>query len=329
MPELSAKERAARLKALPEEDRKWVEEYVAPIILPDEKNLFLQLTEPHQREIFREEFWKRREQPGLPEPLGPGYRNRYEGFREAAAELVRGPDERPRPSRGAPRRAADGRRSSRDCTDVFRDLAVWSYRDTGRRAASLQKETQFLFYRGSSGRARGGSGIPAIPDRELLAPASCLQSVPQACRPIGSPPSSRRRLRCRWRGRQDLRRTRATWSRIIERIRARGVADIALALSQPPKVDTEGLDKLAERFATLKGDKAKALTVEGPSRRGPRGRRRRSLVALGEGHGGPGGPGGGRVRAGARPARSSRRSEMQERTEALPQKYRDFLTSSS
>jgi hypothetical protein len=33
-PEFTAAQRAQRLQALPEEDRKWLEEYVAPIILP-------------------------------------------------------------------------------------------------------------------------------------------------------------------------------------------------------------------------------------------------------------------------------------------------------
>ena len=85
IPKLSAKERAAKIAALPADDKKWLEEYVAPIILEDERDLFIQLTEPHQREIFKEEFWARREQAGLMDPLGPGYRNRYANFREAAA----------------------------------------------------------------------------------------------------------------------------------------------------------------------------------------------------------------------------------------------------
>ena len=72
------------LRALPEEDRRWLTELVEPIILPDEKRLFLELTEPYQREQFREEFWQRRELPGLPPPLGPGYRHRYEELRELA-----------------------------------------------------------------------------------------------------------------------------------------------------------------------------------------------------------------------------------------------------
>ncbi|HVQ53550.1 MAG TPA: hypothetical protein VMT25_00145, partial [Thermoanaerobaculia bacterium] len=43
--QLSKKEMAERIKALPEEERQWLEVYVKPIILPEEKNLFVQLTE--------------------------------------------------------------------------------------------------------------------------------------------------------------------------------------------------------------------------------------------------------------------------------------------
>ena len=52
-PEPSRKDRIA---ALPEDDRKWLTEFVAPIILPAEEALFLKLTEPYQREIFKDEF---------------------------------------------------------------------------------------------------------------------------------------------------------------------------------------------------------------------------------------------------------------------------------
>src|SRR5438270_7642938 len=89
-PKLSSKERADRVKALPDDDRRWLTEYVEPIILPEEANLFLQLTEPHQREAFRAEFWKRREQLGLPAPYGPGYERRYAQFRDAAAATYDG-----------------------------------------------------------------------------------------------------------------------------------------------------------------------------------------------------------------------------------------------
>ena len=35
IPKLSAKDRAAKTAALPQDDRKWLEDYVAPIILDD------------------------------------------------------------------------------------------------------------------------------------------------------------------------------------------------------------------------------------------------------------------------------------------------------
>src|SRR5262252_4469318 len=85
LPELTPAQRAERIKALPPDDRKWLEDYVAPIILPEETQLFLQLTEPHQRELFKNAFWTRREKDGLQPPLGPGYRSRYDHLRELAA----------------------------------------------------------------------------------------------------------------------------------------------------------------------------------------------------------------------------------------------------
>jgi hypothetical protein len=53
--------RKQRIAALPEEERKWLTEFVEPIILPDEEKLFLELTQPHHREMFKKEFWERRE----------------------------------------------------------------------------------------------------------------------------------------------------------------------------------------------------------------------------------------------------------------------------
>jgi len=63
-----------RIKALPDEERQWLTEFVAPIILDEEKKSFLDLEAPYQREVFKREFWERRELPDLPSPLGPGYR---------------------------------------------------------------------------------------------------------------------------------------------------------------------------------------------------------------------------------------------------------------
>src|SRR6266581_8536679 len=67
-----------RFAALPEDERKWLTEFVAPIILPEERKLFLELTESYQWEIFKQEFWARRENQKLSPPLGPGYKMRYE-----------------------------------------------------------------------------------------------------------------------------------------------------------------------------------------------------------------------------------------------------------
>src|SRR5215471_17102617 len=51
--QLSKKEAEARFQALPAEERQWLD-YVAPIIYPDERNLFLQL-EAHQYETFKKD----------------------------------------------------------------------------------------------------------------------------------------------------------------------------------------------------------------------------------------------------------------------------------
>src|SRR5215475_5801107 len=83
-PTLTKKQKSEKIKALSDEERKWLTDYVAPIILPEEENLFVQLTTPFQREQFKLDFWARRERDGLNPPLGPGYRLRYQHFREAA-----------------------------------------------------------------------------------------------------------------------------------------------------------------------------------------------------------------------------------------------------
>ena len=183
--QLSKKEMAERIKALPEEERQWLEVYVAPIILPEEKNLFVQLTEPHQREIFKEEFWKRREQQGLPEPLGPGYRNRYEGFREAAETTYGGINSdtgRMVVLRGEPA----GIQEFLDCNNVFRDLAVWTYAQTGG-VSGFHRDVQYLFYRPSSSSGPWRLWLPMLPDKEILLPTSCLNTIAEACRQAGTP----------------------------------------------------------------------------------------------------------------------------------------------
>jgi GWxTD domain-containing protein len=122
---LSKKEQAERIAMLPEDDRRWLE-FVEPIVRSEERNFFLLLTEPHQREIFREEFWKRRENPNLPPPLGVGYRHRYEALLRLADETYDG-----RREDAGLMVIAHGEPISIDgldaCQDMFRNLEIWTY----------------------------------------------------------------------------------------------------------------------------------------------------------------------------------------------------------
>jgi len=260
VPTLSSSEKSARLKALPEEDRKWVEDYVAPIILPEEENLFLQLTEPHQREIFKEEFWKRREQAGLTPPLGPGYRNRYEALRDAANSTYGGLQSdtgRLVVRHGEP----DAVNEFPECTNAFKEIAVWTYNRAG--ASVGRSAEEFLFYR----TAMGGPWkmwYPGIPEQELLQTSSCLKNVEYACQPSGSPAQPGAGDGC------NANTAAATCTKACDivaafnRVKTRTTAELNLAITTPPKVDLEGLDKVAERFATVQDGKAKTLSVQGP-----------------------------------------------------------------
>ena len=321
IPKLSAKERTAKIAALPEDDRKWLDDYVAPIIFEEEKDLFLQLTEPHQREIFRDEFWKRREQPGLADPLGPGYRNRYQSFREAAAspefEGLTSDAGRVVVIHGIP-----VIQEFRDCNEVFRSVEVWTYPNQVR-GMGTDKELQFLFYRPSFGGPRK-LWYPAIPDQEILAPASCLASATLACRRAGTPggaggfcPKNAVPQTCD---------AACAIVQVIERIRARGVADISLAMSTPPPVSLEGLDKLADRFATVGEAGAKPLTIQGtpgvasaPAGDAVAPSSPSAKVSSGEAAA---------AAPASRPAPAKRelsKKEMKALAEALPQKYYEFL----
>jgi GWxTD domain-containing protein len=188
IPKLSQKERAERLRQLPEADRQWVDDFVRPIILPDEQDFFLLLTQPHEREIFKEEFWKRRERVGLVFPLGPGYRRRYE-------ELLRIADEK-----------YDGRRQDAgrmvivhgepasinellDCQDMFRDLQIWTYRGP---AAGNSGERQYFFYRRSPGAPRKLWDL-SVPNADVFQPGSCRKNFEQLyvdCTPSARAPGS-------------------------------------------------------------------------------------------------------------------------------------------
>ncbi len=94
-----------QLAALPQDERQWVEVFVAPIILPEEKKVFLELTQPYERETFKEQFWQRREKPGLQPPLGPGLPLPVRGAAAARGVSVRRLAQRRRGDGHAVRRA--------------------------------------------------------------------------------------------------------------------------------------------------------------------------------------------------------------------------------
>ncbi len=258
---LSKKEADEKLKALPPEEKKWLE-YVGPIMLADERNLFLQLTEPHQREIFKEDFWKRREQQGLPSPLGPGYRGRYESFRDAAATTYGGLNSDQGKIvvlRGEPL----GVQEFLDCTNVVRDIQVWTYRRSN--PSGLSSDILFLFYRSSPGAGGWHLWMPMMPESELLNPMACLRAISDACRPPGAPVPPSQDSFCPGGARPQTCDQACDIVRIVQTVRLEGDGLVAAALTEPPPVEVEGLEKLAERFPTVGDPNAKPLTFQGPS----------------------------------------------------------------
>jgi Ca-activated chloride channel family protein len=312
VPQLTPPERAERLKALPEEDRKWLTDYVAPIILPEETNLFLQLKEPHQRGMFREEFWARREGPGLHEPLGPGYRSRYQHLREVA-----GADYDGLASDAGRLVVRQGEPSSlerlQNCNEVFHEAEVWTYLPP---QGGVRQEIHFLFYRPSPGAPRK-LWYPAVPEREVLVASACLKSFEDACHAAGSPSAATASALCPNPGGGSACQGACALAQAAEQIKSRGsgAAEYA-ALDTPPKVDTEDLGKLAERFASVGDGKSRQLSVEGPSGSAVAPTSPSARVSSGE------------TAAASVPAPARRKlskKEIRALTEALPQKYRDFL----
>ena len=253
-PEPSRKD---RLAALPEEERKWLEEFVAPIILPEEQKLFLVLTEPHQREIFKEEFWKRREKTDLPAPLGPGYRHRYEELRRLADEQFDG--WRQDAGRMVLRFGEPGsiKKYGDSCARTFRDLEVWTYANSAQgRSAVLH-----MFYRPSPLAPRKLWRVGTA-ESQVFSPGSCRKSFEELhadCVPqLGDPCAGTSCFEA------------CDVYKAYTEIRARqgsesGAAAEEAKLLAPPAVSTEGLDQLAGRFPGIADSKAKPLSVEGPS----------------------------------------------------------------
>lgn len=246
--------RKQRLAALPEDDRVWLTEFVAPIILPEEEKVFLELSEPYQREAFQLDFWARRELPDLPRPLGPGYRDRYEELWKLAAEKYGGwrhdagrmllrwgePDDIFQPN---------------SCgEDVFIGLEVWTYTNLGSIGRS---SVRYIFYRrflnGPFSMWTINSG-----ERDGFSQNSCRHSFGDLLKDCMEgdrcPPC------------KDLCEVYRVYTEIRRREgSAAGAMTEQARAFEPLKISTEGLDRQKSKWATTSDPKAKPLSVQGPS----------------------------------------------------------------
>jgi GWxTD domain-containing protein len=252
--------RNERLAALPPEERAWLTEFVAPIILPAEEKLFLELTESYQREIFKKTFWERRERDGLPRPFGPGFQQRYEelrprldteydGWRSDAGRMVL--------HYGEP---DDVHRVS-NCESVFRNVEIWMYEFV---QGVGHQRVRHLFYRPEPGPRKLwiSRTTPSRSDR-IFADDSCRKSFQDlACECDDLCPNDP----CLGQGCLEACDVYRVYQEIIAR---QGGASFGFVDSSSllvlPEISTEGVDRLRSRFPELADPRARPLHVVGPS----------------------------------------------------------------
>lgn len=255
--------RKQRLAALPEEDRVWLTEFVAPIILPEEEKLFLELTEEYQREQFKRSFWERRERDGLPFPLGPGYRGRYEELRRMADEVYDG--WRQDAGKMVLRRGEPASIQKLDAcnsetgSNTFRDLEIWTYNSP---SGGGRGKIRHMFYRPRPSWPRKLWRI-GVPDSEVLSPGSCrktLEELSSDCPPY------KLRDPCAGANCQEACEVYRVYSEIRSRQGSRAGGEMEYGeLSRSFQVSTEGLELLKNKWATTSDPNAKTLHVAGPS----------------------------------------------------------------
>ncbi len=258
------------LAALPEEDRHWLD-FVTPIILPPEKKAFLELTEARDRELFKEEFWKRREKDGQPFPLGPGYRGRYQDLRDLAESKY---DHWP--SDAARMVIRYGEPASINelqmCRRTFRDLEVWTYQNP----SGLGSGRHYFFYRRSPGEARKMWTV-GTPDSDVFSPGSCRKSFDELRFECGTKPPAGQEDPCAHTPKMGPSAPSGTvcaevcdilnlWTEISSRQGSRtGAAVEEAGLLAPPEVTLEGLDGIKNRSANASDPNAATLSVSSPS----------------------------------------------------------------
>ncbi len=201
-----------------------------------------------------------------------------------------------------------------ECSNVFQDIVVWTYRKPNALSNAIRSEQMYLFYRTSFGAGAYHLWMPNMPDTTLLIPASCLRTIDEACRPAGAPASPSNDTFCPNHAVPATCGQACDIVRIIQTIRGQGEGAALAAMSEPPKVDLEGIEKLAERFPTVGDANAKPLSVQGPG----------SETAVV-----PSSPNARATDQTAAPAPTHRKlskKEMHQLEQALPPQYKDFLT---
>ncbi len=159
----AAPEASTTAAPISQEERRWIEEDVAPLASDQEKKVYLSLTAPHQRTRFQDEFWRVREKDGLKAPFGPGFRRRYEGRFEAATNKFNG--WRSDAGRVVLAMGEPVAITSVDCTGIYRAMQVWTLAEAPGQAALRQ----LIFYRDFNG---GPLKLwsPILGDDALLSP---------------------------------------------------------------------------------------------------------------------------------------------------------------
>ena len=242
-------------KSLPEEERVWLD-FVAPIILPAEEKVFLELTESRQFERFKREFWARREAEGLERPLGPGYETRYTELRRLADEVydgVRNDAGRLVLRAGEPAEI----RKIRGCEHVFRDVEIWTY------PGGVRGIRDFLFYRPDELQPRRLWDVRS-PENELFARDSCRRRVRDLS--MDCPGSFQLVDPCRG----PVCGEACTVYQLAMAVNGRqhnglGAEQERGQLMAQPVIATEGVEKVRDMSATAADQKAAPLSVTGPS----------------------------------------------------------------
>jgi len=283
------------IAALPDEDRRWLVEFVAPIILPEERKAYLELTETYQREAFRQKFWERRELPELPWILGPGYRYRYRELRELAETKYDG--WRSDAGRLVIRFGEPSQIVVPNCVgegDLREGVEVWKYPNLA--AAGLNRSL-FLLYRPLGGGPRRLWTLLDGDGPELFLPNSCRKKLKDLyfdCVPMQCPPCDKCQMcidRC-----AVYRAFEETTTRESNRMGA--LAEKGRLLGNP-EVSTEDLARRPDKWATTSKSGAKP-------------------IGLTDAHGSD-------ANVPAEPPRKLSGAELAERMAALDKRYRQWL----